>query len=1097
LAPSVSGKFEDALKAFADRLTKNFAAKVPANPEDQLKGPLQDLLEQAGKTIGTASVVARTEAQVGGLGGRPDLGVARGNLLVGHVELKAPGKRGIPELLKGADKEQWQKFQALPNLIYTNGSEWTLYRTGAREGTIIRFSGDVTTDGATAFTTKEAEKLLDLLRDFLLWDPIPPARPRELAKLLAPLCRLLRHDVLEVVADSTSDLNKLAAEWRELLFPDADDAQFADAYAQTVTYALLLARLSGATDVSRDSAAKILSKNHGLLARSLQVLEDDEVRDEIGLALDLLERVISAVDPIALTRKGRDPWLYFYEDFLAEYDPKLRKARGVYYTPVEVVGAQVRLVAELLQKKFGKQLAFADDGVTLLDPAAGTGTYPLAAIQHGLGLVEKSYGAGAIAARASELAKNVHAFEILVGPYAVAHLRFTKEIHDAGGVLPSDGVHVYLTDTLDSPHAIPSGKFPMFAKPLATEHKRALEVKASIPILACIGNPPYDRQQIDPADTAFEKRKGGWVRSGEGGKGEVGILEDFLKPAREAGAGGHLKNLYNDYVYFWRWALWKVFESGSRNGGVVSFITASSYIRGPGFIGMRKVMREIFDDLWIIDLEGDNLGARKTENVFDIQTPVAIAVGVRSGSGDSSTPASVHYARFVGTRKEKFAQLDAVGAFSDVDWLDCLEGWMDPFLPKSAEEYSAWPLLTAIFPWQHSGVQMKRAWPISETKELLESRWRELMRSSDRAAAFKETRDRKISKSYPDLDHRKVKLDKLEDLGSTAIGRDIVHYGYRSFDRRWLLKDNRLGDFMRPPLWSSHGPKQVFMTSLLTNVLGLGPAATVCANPPDLHHFRGSFGGNDAIPLWRDTAASEPNVTDGLLKLLEAEYGHPVSAEELFAYCYALLASPEYVHRFWGELVVPGPRIPLTKDVNLFSQAVDLGTELIWLHTYGERFVPTGKKPGDPPKGSARNTVPIPQAPQDYPDDFGYDVATETLRVGSGEFKPVSQEVWSFSVSGYEVVRAWLAARIRGGSGKKSSVLDELRPERWTATMTEELIKLLWILEATIGLFPKLASTLDDVVGSDLFTGNELPSPGESERKPPTHEEEASDPALF
>ncbi|MDQ3957217.1 MAG: DNA methyltransferase, partial [Actinomycetota bacterium] len=216
-----------------------------------------------------------------------------------------------------------------------------------------------------------------------------------------------------------------------------------------------------------------------------------------------------------------------------------------------------------------------------------------------------------------------------------------------------------------------------------------------------------------------------------------------------------------------------------------------------------------------------------------------------------------------------------------------------------------------------------------------------------------------------------------------------------------------------------------------------------------------------------------------------------------FAYCYALLANPEYVRRFWSELVIPGPHVPLTKDAKLFRQAAGLGTELIWLHTYGERFVPTGKKAGDLPKGVARITVPISQAPQDYPEHFAYEVATETLRVGTGEFKPVSQDVWNFSVSGYDVVRAWLAARMRGGSGKKSSSLDDLRPEHWTAAMTEELIRLLWILEATIELFPNLESTLDDILGSDLFTVKELPSPSEAERKPPAHEEEASDRALF
>lgn len=182
-------------------------------------------------------------------------------------------------------------------------------------------------------------------------------------------------------------------------------------------------------------------------------------------------------------------------------------------------------------------------------------------------------------------------------------------------------------------------------------------------------------------------RTGGrrWVRFVD--KGERAILDDFLEPARASGAGVHLKNLYNDYVYFWRWALWKVFES-TEGPGIVSFITASSYLRGPGFVGMREWMRRTFDELWIVDLQGDNLGARKTENVFAIQTPVAIAVGVRFGQPSPDVPATVHYARIEGTREEKLARLAAIQGSADLDWSECPTDWHAVFLPRTAGDYS-------------------------------------------------------------------------------------------------------------------------------------------------------------------------------------------------------------------------------------------------------------------------------------------------------------------------------------------------------------------------------------------------------------------------
>ncbi|HYX42707.1 MAG TPA: N-6 DNA methylase, partial [Pyrinomonadaceae bacterium] len=410
--------------------------------------------------------------------------------------------------------------------------------------------------------------------------------------------------------------------------------------------------------LSTETAARALDSGHGLLAQTLRVLTQPAAREEIKTAVDLLERVIAAVEPTQLHRRG-DPWLYFYEDFLAAYDPELRRKRGVYYTPMQVIRAKVRLVAELLATRFDKPLSFADDNVVFLDPAAGTAAYPIAAIEHALVQVETTYGAGMVAARATECAQNVNAFELLVGPYAVAHLRLTQIIQDAGGTLPADGARVFLTDTLESPYADPPQP-NLFARKLTEEHRRAQRVKRHARVLVCMGNPPYEREQRENEADEQHERKGSWVRHGDRDKADNRpILQDFIEPAAEVGAGVHVKNLYNDYVYFWRWALWKLFENPEASGpGIVAFITASSYLRGPGFVGMRQKMRECFDELWIIDLEGDNLGARKTENVFAIQTPVAIAIGVRYDAPRPDTPAVVRYSKITGTRDEKLARLD-------------------------------------------------------------------------------------------------------------------------------------------------------------------------------------------------------------------------------------------------------------------------------------------------------------------------------------------------------------------------------------------------------------------------------------------------------
>lgn len=452
--------FRASVDRFADRLTRNFAAAsaVPAQPEDQLKAPVVDLVEAAGE-----ATVARTEATAGHPGVRPDIGVSVRQLLIGHVELKAPGKgaRGTA-FTDQHDKDQFKRFADHPNLIYTDGNEWALYRLGDVVGRVVHASGDVTTDGALAYSDAESNALEGLLRDFLGWHPVVPRSPAALAQTLAPLTRLLREAVVETLSDPASSLSRLAGEWRSIFFPDADDAQFADAYAQTVTYALLLARVEGETEL-RDHAADRLDARHDLLAQVLRVLAQSAARAEVEVPVSLLERSIAAVDPHELARRahGKDVWLYFYEDFLAAYDPRLRKQSGVYYTPVEVVEAQVTLVAEMLRERFDLELGFAEPDVVVLDPAVGTGTYLLAALADGVETAERVLGPAARAERTSSMARNLNGFEILVGAYAVAQLRIAQQVLANEGEIPAGGLPVLLTDTLESPFTAPPTSPPL------------------------------------------------------------------------------------------------------------------------------------------------------------------------------------------------------------------------------------------------------------------------------------------------------------------------------------------------------------------------------------------------------------------------------------------------------------------------------------------------------------------------------------------------------------------------------------------------------------------------------------------------------------
>ena len=1066
--------FAEVLTRFANAIADNFTPSVNVSPEEQLKNPVGELLNGLNELL-NLDVEWRTEVRPDDVDGRPDIGVLTGGLLAGLVELKRPGLGARAERFTGANRRQWNRFKSLPNLIYTDGSEWSLYRTGELKHR-VRVADDVSSGGANSIDPSSISELHNLLIDFLHWDPIVPGTAEGLATFLAPLARVLRDEVETALQHPDSALQSLADEWGGLLFPEGDLDQFADAYAQTVTYALLLAKFEGADQLRPLVAADALKREHALLADALLLLESDQVRQELRMPIELLERAISAVDAVEISM-GNDPWLYFYEHFLAAYDPKLRKDRGVYYTPVEVVRTQVRLAGELLRTRFNKTLGFAADDVVVLDPAVGTGTYPLAVLDHGADAVRSRLGDGAVESKIRDLADRLHAFEILVGAYSVAHLRISQRLRDLN--VTDKPSNVYLTDTLESPNGLADFPASMMQASLTEEHNRALKVKKDTRIFVCLGNPPYDREERDPSDESG-RRKGGWVRHGDEGSDETPILEDFLKPARDAGLGVHIKNLYNDYVYFWRWALWKVFDS-TADSGIVSFITASSYLRGPGFAGMRRKMREVFDELWIIDLEGDSLGARKTENVFSIRTPVAIAIGLREGEPKPKTPAHVWKVRLTGTGYDKLAELDHRDLFSKFDWEKCSSDWDAPFYSEGNGDYFDWSAVTDVFPWQHSGTQLKRKWPIGETREVLSNRWRTLTETTniERSKAFRETGGRNITGRYRSLDDGEELMLAIENLDADSPKPKVVPYAYRSFERQWIIGDSRIGDRMRPELWSSHSGKQVYMTSLLTKVLGEGPAAAATGEMPDLDHFCGR-GGKDVVPLWRDSDATDPNITKGLLDRLGDAFGCPTTANRLFAYAYGILAQPAYVDRFWVELELPPPRLPITKNVDLFNRVADHGAELLYLHTYGKRFSGASSY-GSVPQGDARCTQGV--SLERYPESHEYDRADRTLRVGDGVFAPIKPEVWDYSVSGKQIVKTWLDRRSLKGSGRKSSPLDDIRPKTWD--FTEELLELLWVLEHTVVLQPVGAGLLEEVCESELFSAAELPTPSAVERRAP------------
>ncbi|HOD00630.1 MAG TPA: DNA methyltransferase, partial [Myxococcota bacterium] len=655
------------------------------------------------------------------------------------------------------------------------------------------------------------------------------------------------------------------------------------------------------------------------------------------------------------------------------------------------------------------------------------------------------------------------------------------------------------------------------AQVMHDEQERARAIKSRRRVTVVIGNPPYRR--VDKKGSG--RGGGGWVLDGSvPGRQDLdqSLFDDILDVAKQHTIFSHHASLYNLYVYFWRWAIWKAFEAHGPGPGVLAFITASSWLTGPGFVGLRKLVREVADEAWILDLGGDNKGAVTEKNVFAIQTPVAITILARFGEGNKTHPAQVHYRRIQGDRTSKLEVLKAIGESDrplEGTWQDVPSGWLDRMMPVTGTtEWDAMPALADLIPWQQPGCKFNRLWPIAPDPKSLDERWKSFVLApveKDRVTQL--TRGRNPGPSRETLFQttatgRNIEtsvsgLSRLADLRADAPSQPVVRYGYRSFDRQWAFDDPRMAKTDSPALWQSVSDRQLFLVSRTTEAIGPGPAMVTTDAVPDLHHFQGAEGGKDVLPLYRDRACLQPNVTAGLLPALGRllELSHVPCPEDLAAYIYALLSTPAYQQRFASELETPGPRVPITRDSGLWNRAVVIGRRLLWLHTYAERFRDPNEARGTrvPKVEGLGWLAPVRRMPG-TPQDVSYDPSLQQIMIGDGVVSGVKPEVWAFTVSGMQVVPKWLGYRTRSGAGKvvsSANPLDRIRPSEWLDQWNDELLDLLRVLTLTVEGFPEQQTLLEDICAGPLIAADELPAPDAAEREPPPTEKRFDPGALF
>ena len=589
-----------------------------------------------------------------------------------------------------------------------------------------------------------------------------------------------------------------------------------------------------------------------------------------------------------------------------------------------------RLVNEALRSNFELADGLANQKVTLVDPAMGTGTFLLEVMRSIGETTAADLGEGTVPTAVAAALSRLIGFELQLGPFAVAQLRLLAELTELGANADQVKPRLFVTNTLDNPY-IEEQSLGTWYEPIAQSRREADRIKRDERVLVALGNPPYKDKSGG---------KGGWVESGNIAAGQEPPLADFIPPT-EWGVGVHVRHIYNPYVYFWRWATWKVFDNHpDSDRGIVCLITVAGFLDGQGFQGMRDYLRRRADAIWVIDCSPEGHQPAVSTRIFQaVQQPVCITLALRDGSTDADSPAPVYFRRLtLGNREAKFAELAGI-SLAGPGWTTCASDWRAAFLPEGDSQWLSYLSFDDVLRYSGTGIMSSRTWIVAPDAETLRRRWDTLIDAPEaekRELMQEHPRDRNIGKVLADgLPGFTATRTPIKD--ETGPCPDPVRIGYRSFDREWIIPDKRLINQPNPTLWCVRSDAQVYLTAPQDTTPTSGPAATFTADIPDVHHYKGSFGGR-VYPLWLDPEATVPNVVPGLLDLLSARYEQVTSAEDLFAYLAAVLAHPAYAKKFADDLRTPGLKVPLTADPNMFFDAVSIGRQVIWLHSYGQRF---------------------------------------------------------------------------------------------------------------------------------------------------------------
>jgi hypothetical protein len=992
--------FDTYLDALFDLARRGDAREESYYPT--LKTLLEALAKAQGHVIQVTMLPKPTEA------GNPDFRVWDGSYqVIGYIEAKAPGAN----LDQVETSEQLQRYlHTFPNLILTDFYEFRLYRDGALQKRALLARPFIAQKLKAKPPTEQVEALTRLFETFFSFALPPSFTAEDLARKLARRTRLMRDEVIrpeleQQVSVQQGPLYGFYDAFQKYLIAGLTKEQFADLYAQTITYGLFAARTRAQGQFNRLAAYALIPATIGILRDVFQFISLGQPSLQMGAIVDDIAAVLNAANVQAILMqyyqqgKGDDPILHFYETFLAEYDPETRERRGVYYTPQPVVRYIVRAVHDLLKTRFGLPDGLADERVTLLDPAAGTLTFPAEAIQLAFQEFTAKYGEGAKENfLRNHILPHFYAFELLMAPYAIGHMKIGFLLESLGVPL-KDGerFQLYLTNALEM-QDLQQVAIPGLAS-LSQESHQAAQVKKNEPILVILGNPPYSGISANQNDWTEKLLKT-----------DLDGAQSYYTVDGQPLGEKNPKWLQDDYVKFLRFAQWKIHKAGR---GIVAMITNHGYLDNPTFRGMRQSLMKTFDEIYILDLHGNSL-KRETapdggpdENVFDIRQGVAIGIFVKHGNPEKR---GVYHADLYGLREEKYAWLDthdlSTAGYQPITPVSPYY-FFTPRQTQNLQDYQSWPSVTEIFLIKSVGIVTAR--------DNLTIRWTpdEMWTTVLTFSQLSEELARTAFQLGEDARDWKVSLAQQDVKRDGGPHREkIVPILYRPFDVRYTYYTGRSRGFHcmpRPEVMRHMLARENLALCVGRQGQVVGPGEwtlAFCANHiVDFNMFY--RGGNVNFPLYLYPSnespdmfhqARQPNLANWLLHELSAAYGLTPTPEEVLAYIYAVLYSPTYRQKYAQELRTDFPRIPFTADGDLFRQMAALGQQLIDLHLLRNPANTAGVKY----QGQGSDVV----------EEVRYDAATGRVYINADKyFEGVTPEMWEYRIGGYQVLKKYLEDR--------------------------------------------------------------------------------------